>query len=494
MGESFSNSSDYQSSLQDATGVIAHDYGAWLQEKNNRIPNQQPSQKITQQVSQNISNLGLGGLEFAGGKVPHCIVFPETTAQLAAVMSHCAAQGWRVLPCGNGTKLDWGGVVHHCDVLISTARLNQIVEHCIGDLTVTAAAGVRFADLQQTLGTAGQFWAIDPAYGAEATIGGILATADTNALRQKFNSVRDMVLGIEFVRADGAISHGGGRVVKNVAGYDLMKLLTGSYGTLGIITQATLRLYPVLGSAKTLLLTGKWQNLAELRRLVARSGLSPVVTALVNSQILGLWQGSSFDHSAALGTPAGMPGGMIVQFAGLASSVTQQQEQLAALAKGQDLTAVPLDYDNQASLTEYLHQMIWQPDQSVDSASHGIWCKVGMLPEQISLVMRQWETLFGCEGYRALVNSGSGLGTLYIQGDFVANRDLATVTKLLLQARAQTTAAEGFLTILRAPIAYKQGVEPWGYGDGMAMMHQIRQKFDPQGLLSYGRLFAETKA
>jgi glycolate oxidase FAD binding subunit len=487
MGESFSNSSDYQSSLQDATGVIAHDYGAWLQERNNQQNNQKASQQPNQPISQNLSNLGLGGLEFGGGKLPHCIVFPETTTQLAAVMSHCAAQGWRVLPCGNGTKLDWGGVVHHCDVLISTARLNQIVEHCVGDLTVTAAAGVRFADLQQTLGTARQFWAIDPVYGTEATIGGILATADTNALRQRFNSVRDMVLGIEFVRADGAISHGGGRVVKNVAGYDLMKLLTGSYGTLGIITQATLRLYPVLGSAKTLLLTGKWQNLAELRRLVARSGLSPVVTALVNSQILALWQGSGFDHSAA-------PAGMIVQFAGLATSVTQQQEQLAELAKAQDLTAVPLHYDNQASLTEYLHQVIWQPDQSQDNLAHGIWCKVGMLPEQIGLVMQQWETLFGSDGYRALVNSGSGLGTLYIQGDFVANQDLATMTKLLLQARAQTTAAEGFLTILRAPIACKQGVEPWGYGDSMAMMHQIRQKFDPQGLLSYGRLFAETKA
>ncbi len=477
MGESFRNSSDYQHSLQDATGAITYDYSAWLQEG------------IGQNLPQSATLPRLTSLDFTtngkdkdNGKRPHCLVLPETTAQLAAVMSHCAARGWRVLPCGHGTKLDWGGLVQSADILISTTRLNQIVEHCVGDLTVTAAAGVSFVDLQQTLGAAGQFWAIDPTHSHAATLGGILATADTNGLRQRFNSVRDMVLGIEFVRADGAISHAGGRVVKNVAGYDLMKLLTGSYGTLGIITEATLRLYPLLGAAKTLLITGSWQSLAELRRLVARSGLNPVVMALVNQQMVEVLQDAPSGNLASItdqNTTGDTTGGMVVQFAGLASSITQQRDQLAQLAKA---------HDTVTALTESLQEAIWQPDESTNQRPDGIWCKVGLLPEQISTTMQQWANLFGSAGYRALVNSGSGLGTLYITADFVKHHEPTVITQLLQQARTQTESAEGFLTILRAPAGYKQAVEPWGYGESMAMMEQIRQKFDPQGLLSYGRL------
>lgn len=469
MGENFSNSSDDQHSLQDATGVIALDYSAWRQEQNLAYPY-------------------LGVLHpWSSGKAPRCVALPETTAQLAAVMTYCAAQKWRVVPCGNGTKLDWGGVISDADVLISTARLNQIVEHCVGDLTVTAAAGVRFADLQQTLGGAGQFWAIDPTFGTQATIGGILATADTNTLRHRYNNVRDMVLGIEFVRADGAISHAGGRVVKNVAGYDLMKLLTGSYGTLGIITEVTLRLYPVLGTTRTLLLTGAWQNLAQLRRLVARSGLSPVVMALVNAQMWHTWQEQGWQESI------GQQAGIVVQFAGLANSVQQQQDELAQLATAHNLQVTALDYPTVASLTEHLQQVLWQSwgDSSDTELASGIWCKVGILPEQISLVMPQWDNLFGNAGYRALINSSSGLGTLHIKGEVVQSHSVDAMGELLLKARAQAVAAEGFLTILRSSIAYKQAVEPWGYDGGVAVMSQIRQKFDPERLLSYGRLFAE---
>ena len=184
------------------------------------------------------------------------LVYPNTPEELAAVISYAKQQGLRVLPCGRGSKLHWGGLVDGVNLVISTERLNQVIDHAIGDLTVTAEAGIKFSDLQKMLRKSGQFLAIDPHYPDHATLGGIISTADTGALRHRYNSIRDMILGISFVRSDGQLVKAGGRVVKNVAGYDLMKLLTGAYGTLGIITQVTLRVYPISHAAQTVVLSG----------------------------------------------------------------------------------------------------------------------------------------------------------------------------------------------------------------------------------------------
>lgn len=145
------------------------------------------------------------------------IASPATPEELADVVTTTHHQGWRLIPCGNGSKLNWGGLVGQRTqnskfkiqnssaplLLLSTHRLNRLIEHAVGDLTVTVEAGMKFADLQAILANAGQFLAIDPAYPERATIGGIVATADTGSLRQRYHSVRDMLLGISFVRADG---------------------------------------------------------------------------------------------------------------------------------------------------------------------------------------------------------------------------------------------------------------------------------------------------
>ncbi|MFN5750362.1 MAG: FAD-binding oxidoreductase, partial [Pseudanabaena sp.] len=118
---------------------------------------------------------------------PACVIYPQTIDELSKVIALAYVQRLRVLPCGNATKLDWGGLVSRADVLVSTSRINQIVEHCVGDLTVKVLAGVNYQDLQAVLGKEGQFWAIDPPYGADATIGGILATGSAGSLRHRYN-------------------------------------------------------------------------------------------------------------------------------------------------------------------------------------------------------------------------------------------------------------------------------------------------------------------
>ena len=151
-------------------------------------------------------------LALAGTAVPQALVYPATEAELAAVMA-CAHQNrWRVLPCGSGSKLAWGGLVEGVDLVVSTARLNQVIDHAVGDMTLTAQAGVKLADVAPRLAQHNQFLAIDPAYPDQATLGGIVATADTGSLRQGYGGLRDRVIGLSFARADGQIAKAGGRV------------------------------------------------------------------------------------------------------------------------------------------------------------------------------------------------------------------------------------------------------------------------------------------
>src|SRR5207245_1417934 len=163
--------------------------------------------------------------------------------------------GLAVIPRGGGTKLDWGNPPRHADLVLSTARLGRVLEHAWGDMTATVQAGCTVAQFQRTLAEHGQRLALDPLWPDRATVGGILATNDSGALRTRYGSLRDLIIGITLALPDGTLAKSGGKVVKNVAGYDLPKLATGSLGTLGVITEAVFRLYPLPRDVRSMSLT-----------------------------------------------------------------------------------------------------------------------------------------------------------------------------------------------------------------------------------------------
>jgi glycolate oxidase FAD binding subunit len=171
-------------------------------------------------------------------------VLPKTTPQVATVLDYATKNGLTVDAGGGGTKQSWGRATMP-KIRLCLAHLNRVLEHPWQDLTCTVQAGCTWSALQQALAKHGQFVALDPLFGERATVGGILATSDSGALRQRYGSLRDLVIGMTLVLADGTIARTGGKVVKNVAGYDLCKLLTGSFGTLAIITEANFRLHPL---------------------------------------------------------------------------------------------------------------------------------------------------------------------------------------------------------------------------------------------------------
>src|SRR5512146_1832754 len=185
------------------------------------------------------------------GVQPQKIVEPGTAEQVAEVLAVASGNGLAVAPRGGGSKLAWGNPPRSLDLVLSTRRMAHVVEHAWGDMTATVEAGCTVAEFQRVLAEHGQRLALDPLWPETATIGGMLATNDSGSLRVRFGSLRDLVIGVTLALADGTLATSGGKVVKNVAGYDLPKLATGSLGTLGVITRAIFRLYPVPKEVRT---------------------------------------------------------------------------------------------------------------------------------------------------------------------------------------------------------------------------------------------------
>src|SRR5689334_14887687 len=179
------------------------------------------------------------------GMQARLVLEPKDQQQLAAVLRLADEANLTVVPRGGGTKLSWGNPPSRADIILSMARLDKVVEHVWADLTVSVEAGCTFQNLQSTLAQHGQRLAFDPFWPDAATIGGALSTNDSGSLRLRFGSLRDLIIGVTVALPDGTLASSGGKVVKNVAGYDLPKLVTGAFGTLGVITRAVFRLHPL---------------------------------------------------------------------------------------------------------------------------------------------------------------------------------------------------------------------------------------------------------
>ena len=386
-------------------------------------------------------------------------VFPNSVEALSETVRQCAADRMAFAPIGSGSKFSWGNpLALDALILVSTAKLDQVIDHAVGDLTVTVQAGVKFRELQTQLKKAGQFVAIDPSYEEQATVGGIVATGDSGALRHRYNSVRDMVLGVELVRSDGERVKAGGRVVKNVAGYDLMKLLTGSYGTLGIMTQVTLRLYPLQESSQTVFLSGEANAVARVMQALLNSGLTPTAIDLLSATVCG-----KLDLSAAMG--------LLVQFQGLAESVTEQVKRLIALGESQGLTT------NVSPSEDHLWQRLGQV-LIREAAANRVLCKWAVRSAETVATLSYLQENF--PEALARFHVGGGLGQVQFP---------SVTAAALLEVRSFLEARGGFLTVLEAPGELKASLDVWGYrGNGLGWMRSIKQQFDPQGLLSPGRL------
>ena len=358
-----------------------------------------------------------------------------------------------VVPRGGGTKLNWGNPPARADVVLSTERLDSVLAHAWADMTATVEAGCTLERLQAVLAEHGQRLAVDVLRPAHATIGGILATNDSGALRLRYGGLRDLVIGATIVLADGTVASSGGRVVKNVAGYDLQKLTTGALGTLGVVTRATFRVHPLALASRTVTLGAA--TVEELQGLML---------AIQDSQAAP----TALQARAATDAPLEMD----VLLEGTDAGLEWQEATIREIATRS--RAVLADANVWAAREALFAE---GPQSTAGSAV----AKLSILPADLAATLRGVAQAADARNaaWRTVVQA-TGVGWLRLDG---YPDDLAAI---LLDLRGQIESAAGSLVIVRQPPGHK--VEAWGDpGDALPLMQALKRQLDPRGTLNPGR-------
>ena len=389
------------------------------------------------------------------GVTPRLVLEPTSEQQIAAALRLANDAGLGVIPRGGGTKLAWGNPPSRADVILSTARLDKIIEHPWADLTVSVEAGCTIQKLQNALAQHGQRLALDPLWPARATIGGVLSTNDSGSLRLRFGALRDLIIGVTLALPDGTLASSGGKVVKNVAGYDLPKLATGAFGTLGVITQATFRLHPTPIQSRTISATAR--DSRDAQRLVF---------AIQNSKLA---------HSALQirFVDAQQPQ-LDVLFEATEAGCSAQVDQLKSLLAP---TAI---VDSGPAVWNARQDLYSEGRRSITNAAVA---RLSILPVQIAETHDLLSQIASATHVRFnAVMQATGLGTILLTGDPVGIGKALHALRTELESKVG-----GSLTIEEAP-AISSPVNCWGEpGDRMTIMQMVKRQFDPKSTLNPGR-------
>ncbi len=391
--------------------------------------------------------------DMVDGVQPQLVVSPGSGDEVARVLRLANAAGLAIAPRGGGTKLGWGNRPERLDLVVSTRRLNEVLEHAWGDMTATVQAGCTVSAFQHQLAQHGQHLVLDPLWLDAATIGGILATNDSGALRVRFGTLRDLILGITVALPDGTLAKSGGKVVKNVAGYDLPKLMTGALGTLGIIVDATFRLYPL--PAETTILRVAPASIQSANDLMVRVLDSTLVPTGLQC------------HVAVNQAPE-----VWIRFEGMRAALEAQLEQLRQICEATSISQTLTTHDLWPGL-----RRMWQRSQAT------LICKTSVLPSDIAAMVKAVERV--ARPLRLdweLVAQAVGVGSLRLHG---AN-DQALLAALTI-IRAEITTLGGTVVVLDAPLGVKQQIDVWGPTKAPALMRRVKDHFDPQHMLNPGR-------
>ena len=407
------------------------------------------------------------------GRTPDAAVFPGTVEETAAVVARAAEAGVPIIPWGGGTAAGVGGPPSRAGIVLGLRRLRAVIEHEPGDLTVTAQAGLTLGELQMELRARGQWLSLDPPDDERATLGGVLATNAFGPRRQLYGTARDLLIGITVVTADGSIVRGGGRVVKNVAGYDLPKLFVGSYGTLGVIVEATVKLRPVPDAER--LVAVRFERLkdagAAIRALLG-SDLIPSAIELLDATA-----------GAALGIATG-PATLVLGFDGLGEQVDWQIAQLAAVVGpggGERITPLP--------------PAVWSILARAAPAALGAPAAVmalSVLPTLVAELMEQGASSARQHGLVSAwsAHAGVGLVTGAVRAD-TDRQDPAALSAALSEWRTAARAGGGHASIVQAPLAVKSALAVWDDpGPAARIMQRIKAQLDPRDILNPGRFVA----
>jgi glycolate oxidase FAD binding subunit len=389
---------------------------------------------------------------------------PGSVEEASQVLRAAADDGLAVAFAGGWSKLGLGNPPERADLLVSTERLDQVLEHVAGDLVVRAQAGVRLADLQERLAPAGQWLALDPPE-PSATLGGVMAANASGPRRLRYGTVRDLIIGVTVVLADGTVARAGGKVVKNVAGYDLAKLFCGSFGTLGLVAEVIFRLHPLPAAAAVVTVAVDTPARAgEAVHRLGRSTLEPSAVELTVDE----W---------------GWPARLTVVFEGIEPGVEAQAAAAVELLAQVGEAAVAGPGETDAAL----HQLGALPFEKAELA-----LKATFPPADLPAVLAELRGGLGRWAGQVSVHAASGVLWLASAAREGQLRDdspeIPRVVEAIAGTRERLVARGGSLVVIKSPPVLKGTVDAWGpAGDALGLMRRVKERFDPERRMSPGR-------
>ena len=400
---------------------------------------------------------------------PKAVVLPASIREISDVLIYAAEKGLSVVPAGSGTKLGIGNPPEKVDLVVSTLRLNEVLEYEPGDLTATVQSGVRLADLQTKLAENGQCLPLDPPYLSQATLGGIVAANSSGPSSLCYGTSRNRVLGLKVVQPKGSVVKCGGKVVKNVAGYDLNKLYIGSFGTLGIITEISFKLNPLPEVERTVLI--HFRDVAQASNVACEIVDSHLLPIFLNLIVGGMPPIDFVDPCLVIGID------------GYPETVDWQINQIRSAANQNGASGVEV-YDG-------VHQRNLRTSMSAfpERKPQAIICKVNLRITHVEKFITA--ALAHSNDLRDLRVIGlMGNGTVYV--DFSVTSTDTPLTQIasnvIANLRDHAGNVGGNLIVESAPESIKHQVDIWGQiGNGLKLMKLIKAQLDPLNLLNPGR-------
>ncbi len=413
------------------------------------------------------------------GQAPGCVVHPGSAEQVAQTLEYAAGHGLAVIACGGATKIGIGNPPGKFDVALCTRNINQVRYYEPADLTAGVGAGMALDELQNLLKADGLWLPLDRSGSGRATLGGVVATNASGPLRHFYGAPRDMVVGMQVATTTGKLIRTGGRVVKNVAGYDLGKLLIGSYGTLGVITEVNLKLFPAPAERQTFVLsTGTLGIARDVRRSILTSPIEPLRMVLLDAETAGLVDSGVQPDRLKKAEPQ-----IWLEAGGSKSVIDRTLKELDAL--GRAVGAKVHAYEKEGA--ENAWEAISDFSNWIGNRYPGAVVLKGTMPiahseEFLSLAQQEAQN----EKVRMASVAQPGVGI--VQFGLLDLQNANQAAELIGRIRKAAEKSGGALVVISAAADVKARVDAWGTpGSGAELMRRLKATWDPKGTLAPGR-------
>lgn len=447
------------------------------------------------------------------GVLPRAVVFPKNARQVADVVGCAGRHGLSMIPWGSGTKIPHGRPPGRLDLVVCTARMNHMLDVDTANLTITLEAGVKFRDVQARLATeddrcylpleslrteagevicsershSGCFLPLDPPFSERATIGGIVATNSTGPRSLLYGLPRDLILGVRFVTPAGDIVGAGGKTVKNVSGYDISKLMIGSFGTLGILCEMTLRLLPLPEAMETLVLSfDSFSEAQSFVHTVSETKLLPAALELANE--------AAFRSIPFRGLSVAFEPSKYVVMVALEAF----REAVERMRKEMIIVGERFGAKARAVVREGDHRLFWLAVSDLQTSLAARF--PDLVCVRLSYPLGEWNNMLeflnqklsqGDGGCGILCHAGSGISLAFLLQEGGPGRE-AEAARAVHELLAVCQNAGGNLTVISAPARVKMDLPVWGNpGSDLLVMKRVKERIDPSGLMSPGRFVVE---